>query len=160
VWQVGALTKAIRGDSLNKPVRVDAVVLLSATGITTGKEEAGGGLLGMFSADAAERKTLRSPQREQQVAAAGVPFIVVRVPPFKDVAGSQRVVVAQVMRTQPNQMQHTSRTPNIEIQNTNTATLSLIVLVIWRVLLTWYGSRRATRSRGAPSAASRLRGCS
>ena len=157
---MGALTKAIRGDSLNKPVRVDAVVLLSATGITTGKEEAGGGLLGMFSADAAERKTLRSPQREQQVAAAGVPYIVVRVPPFKDVAGSQRVVVAQVRRTQPNQMQHTSRTPNIEIQNTNTATLSLIVLVIWRVLLTWYGSRRATRSRGAPSAASRLRGCS
>ena len=42
---MGALTKAIRGDSLNKPVRVDAVVLLSATGITTGKEEAGGSLI-------------------------------------------------------------------------------------------------------------------
>eukprot|EP00240_Pyramimonas_obovata_P013307 CAMPEP_0118934242 /NCGR_PEP_ID=MMETSP1169-20130426/13715_1 /TAXON_ID=36882 /ORGANISM="Pyramimonas obovata, Strain CCMP722" /LENGTH=253 /DNA_ID=CAMNT_0006877123 /DNA_START=136 /DNA_END=894 /DNA_ORIENTATION=- len=59
---------------------VEHIVLLSATGITTGASEpAIGGLFSAFSSAAAERALLRKGNREARVARGRVPYTIVRL---------------------------------------------------------------------------------
>mmetsp|Transcript_15609 Transcript_15609/g.21578 ORF Transcript_15609/g.21578 Transcript_15609/m.21578 type:complete len:333 (-) Transcript_15609:138-1136(-) len=77
---------------------VQHIVLLSGTGTSTGASEApvGGGLLGgLFSGEAAERKLLRSVEREAEVARGKVPYTIVRLGQFKEVAGGQNFSLQQ-----------------------------------------------------------------
>jgi len=76
---------------------VEHIVLLSATGITTGASEpAIGGLFSAFSSAAAERALLRKGNREARVARGRVPYTIVRLGQYASgVAGGEKLDISQ-----------------------------------------------------------------